>query len=299
MNDPKITPNAAGPADALPVPTMNDPKITAAGPADAPTEPHIIHGNCVDGMAGLPDNSVDAVIADPPYDIGKDFGNNSTKLSKEDYCKWCQEWIDESVRVLKPNGTLFIYGFAEFLSYVQVLCCSEWNCRYLQWHYINKVSPAAKFWQRTHESVLMVWKCDGFPTFDRDAVRVPYTETFLKNAAGKKRKIGKGRFEGSGKQTVYKAHKGGALPRDVIKCSALSGGAGKKERVSWHPTQKPLGITRTLIKSIGIKDDTLIVIPFAGSGTEALACKELGVDFVAWDLNEEYVEKANQRLSEM
>jgi len=217
-------------------------------------------------------------------------------MSKEEYCEWSKPWIDQAMRVLKPKGTLFIYGFPEILSYVQVMCCSKWNCRYLQWHYINKCSPAAKFWQRTHESILLVWKCDGFPAFDRDAVRIPYSKTYLKNAVGKKRKIGKGRFEGSGKQTEYKAHEGGALPRDVIHCAALAGGAGKKERVDWHPTQKPTGITRTLLQSIGIKEDTRIVIPFAGSGSEALVCKELGVAFAAWDINEEYVEKANERL---
>ena len=256
----------------------------------------IVQGDCVEGMATLPENSVDAVVADPPYDIGKDFGNNQMTMSKEEYCKWSQPWIDKAMRILKPKGTLFIYGFPEYLAYIQVLCCSKWNCRYLQWHYTNKVSPAAKFWQRTHESILLVWKCDGFPDFDRDAVRVPYSKSYLKNVVGKKRKIGKGRFEGSGKQTEYKAHEGGALPRDVIHCPALAGGAGKKERVDWHPTQKPTGITRTLIKSIGVKEDTSIVIPFCGSGTEALVCKELGVNFTAFDINEEYVEKAKERI---
>ena len=221
------------------------------------------------------------------------------ELSKKEYAEWSQPWIDQAMRVLKPKGTLFVYGFPEFLSFIQVLCCDGYNCRYLQWHYTNKTSPAAKFWQRTHESVLLVWKCEGFPDFDRDAVRVPYSKTFLKNAVGKKRKIGKGRFEGSGKQTTYKAHEGGALPRDVIHCAALAGGAGAKERVPWHPTQKPTGITRTLIESIGVKEDTCIVIPFAGSGTEACVCVELGVNFIGYDINEEYVQKSNERVQEM
>ena len=70
----------------------------------------------------------------------------------------------------------------------------------------------------------------------------------MKNAAGKVRKPTKGRFSDGTKETVYKANENGALPRDVIKVSALAGGAGKKERVD-HPTQKPLNLCDTLIKA--------------------------------------------------
>jgi site-specific DNA-methyltransferase (adenine-specific) len=144
--------------------------------------------------------------------------------------------------------------------------------RWIIWHYTNKVVPRLNFWQRTHESILVCSKAKR-PHFNRDDVREPYTAAFLKNAAGKKRKATKGRFSKGDKETIYKAHVGGALPRDVIKVSALSGGAGKKERVD-HPTQKPLKICEKLIKAaMNKKGDTLVVIPFAGSGSECDAGK--------------------------
>ena len=118
------------------------------------------------------------------------------------------------------------------------------------------------------------------PIFNRDDVREPYTNVFLKNAAGKIRKSTKGRFSNGKKETIYTAHKNGALPRDVIKISALSGGAGKKERVE-HPTQKPLQLCQKLIQASKLNDhnsqknsDTLLVIPFAGSGSECVAAKK-------------------------
>ena len=255
----------------------------------------IIQYDCVKGMKLIPDASIDCVIADPPYNINKQYGNNSMNVSKEEYCKWAKTWIVEAMRILKDDGTCFIYGYAEILSYVQVLCCSKWNCRYLQWHYTNKACPGATFWQRSHESILVVWKKDGFPVFDRDAVRVPYTAAYLK-CKGKKRKKGVGRFESAGGESgTYKVDDGGALPRDVIHCAALAGGAGAKERCKWHPTQKPLGVTRTLLKSIG--ENKHVVIPFAGSGTEAVICKVLGHVWDGFDLNPEYVEKANFRVN--
>jgi site-specific DNA-methyltransferase (adenine-specific) len=151
------------------------------------------------------------------------------------------------------------------------------------------------FWQRTHESILCCYK--NKPVFNRDDVREPYTESFLKNAAGKVRKSTKGRFSNGETETVYNAHEGGALPRDVIKVAALAGGAGKKERVN-HPTQKPLGICDVLIKASKNKigEDTLVVVPFAGSGSECLSAKNNGVNFIGFEINNDYVIIANQRI---
>ena len=204
----------------------------------------IYNEDCIVGMKKIKSESVDIIICDPPYNIGKDFGNDSDKQNMNDYLLWCDNWIAECLRILKPQGTLYIYGFSEILAFIRtrVTC----DVRWLIWHYTNKVTPSLKFWQRTHESILCCYK--EKPIFNRDDVREPYTETFLKNAAGKVRKSTVGRFSKGEKETTYTAHEGGALPRDVIKVPALAGGAGKKERVD-HPTQKPLNLCDTLIKA--------------------------------------------------
>lgn len=83
----------------------------------------IYNEDCVLGMKKLPDECANIVIADPPYNIGKSFGllpdgqpNNSDKQEMKQYLNWCEEWINESLRVLKPDGTLYIYGFSEILA---------------------------------------------------------------------------------------------------------------------------------------------------------------------------------------
>jgi len=248
--------------------------------------------DCISGMKKLENESVDIVICDPPYNIGKDFGNNSDKQQMDDYLLWCDKWIQECLRILKPNGTLYIYGFSETLAFIRtrIFC----NVRWLIWHYTNKVTPSLNFWQRSHESILCCYK--NKPVFNRDDVREPYTDTFLKNAAGKARKPTKGRFSNGETETTYIAHEGGALPRDVIKLPALAGGAGKKERVD-HPTQKPLSLCDTLIKASKNKDgETLMVIPFAGSGSECVSAKNNNVRFIGFEINPIYIEVANSRL---
>lgn len=252
----------------------------------------IINEDCISGMKKIKAESVDIIICDPPYNIGKDFGNNSDKQDMGEYLLWCDEWISECVRILKPKGTLYIYGFSEILAFIRVRI--NINVRWIIWHYTNKVTPSLNFWQRTHESILCCHK--EKPLFNRDDVREPYTDTFLKNAAGKVRKATKGRFSNGEKETVYKAHANGALPRDVIKISALSGGAGKKERVN-HPTQKPLALCEKLIKASKNGDDTLMVVPFAGSGSECVAAKKENINFIAYEINSDYIQLCNERLA--
>ena len=251
----------------------------------------IYNEDCVEGMKKLKENSVDIIICDPPYNIGKDFGNDSDKQEMNNYLIWCDTWIKECIRILKPSGTLYIYGFSEILAFIRVRI--DINVRWIIWHYTNKVVPSLHFWQRTHESILCCSK--GKPHFNRDDVREPYTDTFLKNAVGKIRKSTKGRFSNGDKETIYTAHKNGALPRDVIKISALAGGAGKKERVN-HPTQKPLELCRKLIKASKKNNESILVVPFVGSGSECLAAKLENINFIGYEINEEYIKLANSRL---
>jgi len=257
------------------------------------TESNIIYNeDCIAGMKKLQSEIADIIICDPPYNIGKDFGNNSDKQDMDIYLLWCDEWIQECLRILKPQGTLYIYGFSETLAFIRTRI--KCNVRWLIWHYTNKVCPKLNFWQRSHESILCCYK--NKPIFNCDDVREPYTDTYLKNAAGKVRKATKGRFSKGDTETTYTAHEGGALPRDVIKLPALAGGAGKKERVN-HPTQKPLSLCDTLIKaSLNKNSQTLLVVPFVGSGSECVSAKKNNVNYIGFEINSEYVALTNERL---
>lgn len=256
------------------------------------TENKIYNMDCIKGLKELKSDTADIIIADPPYNIGKDFGNNSDKQKMDKYLSWSKEWIDEAFRVLKPHGTLYIYGFSEILAYLRVMI--HHNVRWIVWHYTNKNSPTNKFWQRSHESILVCYKKK--PIFNLDDVREPYTDNYLKSV-GKERKSTEGRFSKGDKTTVYKAHKKGALPRDVLKYPALAGGAGKKERVD-HPTQKPLLLTEQLLKASKNKKikNNLLVVPFVGSGTECVAAKKMGINYIGFEKNKDYVKLARARV---
>ena len=262
----------------------------------------------------------DVIIADPPYNIGKDFGNNTEVMPIDDYVAWAESWIRDCLHLLADDGLLYLYGLPEIIARISVRFPIH-EQRWLVWHYTNKTVPSLKFWQRSHETILCLWK----PNMPRakleiDQIRVPYTAGFLKNAAGKKRKNTPSRYGASGKSTIYNAHKNGALPRDVIKIPALAGGAGHVERwficktcdsqifpptalsehrehdVLKHPTQKPMELTRQLILSRFNGTEGKVLIPFAGSGSECVVAQALGAEFLGIEINPEFADFAKKRL---
>lgn len=276
----------------------------------------IILGDTLKELKKLPSGSCDIIIADPPYNIGKNFGNNIDKRELNEYIEWSKKWTNECIRLMKPTATMFIYGFSEILAHISVEISI--NKRWVIWHYTNKNVASLNFWQRSHESIICAWKDKRI--FNRDEIREPYTLGFLNGAAGKIRKGTKGRFSTSGKTTIYKAHEKGALPRDVIKIPALAGGAGMNERwflcktcdevfgprklkehkdhkIIKHPTQKPLELSKKIIKSCMPKKYGVVLVPFVGSGSECVAAKELGQNYVGFEINPEYIKIAQKFLS--
>lgn len=293
-------------------------EITAQAEPKKKTLPlnQIILGDAVVELKKLPDESCDVILIDPPYNIGKNFGNNLDKRELHEYVAWCKEWVGECIRTLKPSGTMFVYGFSEILAHLSVEISI--NKRWLIWHYTNKNVASLNFWQRSHEAIICAWKDE--PVFNRDEIREPYTERFLSGAAGKVRKGTVGRFSKNGKETIYHAHDRGALPRDVIKIPALAGGAGMNERwficktcdkvceprelkhhlqhdTEKHPTQKPLELSRRLIKSAMPEKDGVALVPFVGTGSECVAAKELGLSYVGFEINPDYIKLAEKYLN--
>lgn len=261
----------------------------------------------------------DVVIADPPYNIGKDFGNDSDCMPMDRYLEWTDQWLSLCMNRLTDNGVVYVYGFPEIVARISVRHQIE-KQRWLVWHYTNKVAPSLKFWQRSHETILCMWNSESRPVLEVEQIREPYTEGYKVNI-GRVRAGTGSRFNGNrpGKKTIYQNH-GGALPRDVIKVPALAGGAGAAERwfmcrscgdavcppselsehqncdIMKHPTQKPEELTRRLILSRLVGGKGRVLIPFAGSGSECLVASQMGVEWLGVEINPEYVKFARGRI---
>lgn len=240
----------------------------------------------LDGARRVPTGSAQCIMADPPAVV-------TGAVLDEAYLAWADSWIGECLRILRDDGTMFLYGESEQLAQLMVRLPADVNRRWLVWHFINKNTINKSFWQHSHMSILAIWKKSK--VFNADAVREPYGDNYLKYAAGKVRKGTQGFFDDETKQTIYKAHENGALPRDVLRIPALAGGAGHKERVA-HPEQRPLALARRLLESCR-QAEGIVFVPFAGSGTECVAAAMLGLPFIGIEKEAGYARMAEIRLA--
>ncbi|GAB4369973.1 MAG: hypothetical protein Kow00121_10300 [Elainellaceae cyanobacterium] len=71
----------------------------------------LYQGDCLKLLSSLPDGVIDIVFADPPFNLGKEYGKGiSDHMETEKYLAWSKQWLNESVRVLKPGGSLFVFN---------------------------------------------------------------------------------------------------------------------------------------------------------------------------------------------
>ena len=191
--------------------------------------------DCIKGIQKIADESIDLIIADPPYNLNKNFGKNSTQWNDvESWLEWSKQWIDASIPKLKPTGSIFIYGIHHYLCFLQVYLYEK-NLKYRRqiiWHYENGFSTYQNAPAAMYEPILWFSKTDKF-TYHK--IREPYkSQKRLKNKIIKKGK-------------VWTPHPDGKHGGDVWNIPVLAGKRFAEEKVK-HPTQKPLKICDRLIK---------------------------------------------------
>lgn len=243
---------------------------------------NIIIGDCLEELAKLPDACSRLIIADPPYNLDKDFGIWKEKERKGTWLPWCKQWLAECKRVLAPGGNIFVYGIHHHICWIQ---CALYELglqyrRQIIWHYENGFAGYnARSLAARYEPILWFSKGDGY-TYN--VIREPY-----KSTERLKHKITK-----NGR--TWTPNPGGRLVGDIWKFPTLAGRRFRDEKVN-HPTQKPLALTLRIVEHFSNPGD-LVVVPFVGSGTECLAAAMLSRDYWGVELNPEYVRIALGRL---
>jgi len=253
----------------------------------------ILKGDVLERLRELKTNSVDLIVTDPPYklEMPKTSGVDDLlaikkinrvdedwdKFTLEEYYKWCEDWINESFRVLKETGSIFIFGSYHNIGIINYILQKN---KYLIindicWFKRNAVpNIACRRLTASYESIIWVAKNKKY-TFN------------------------------------YKDMKNGDFPNDKIKSPGKQmrnvwdiPTAGKEsfkikigEKVVKHPTQKPIDVyKRCIMSGIFKSNDSVVLDLFAGSGTAAIAASELGYNSILIERDDNYIELIKQRL---
>lgn len=254
----------------------------------------LVCANVLDALPKIPDNSFDVAIADPPYNLSKGnnwkwdnsiklpgFGGDWNKVMQEwddmSLCKYFQftvQWIRELQRIIKPSGSLWIHGTYHNIGIINFVL------QLLEIEIINEV----------------IWyKRNSFPNLSGRRLTASH-ETIIWAHTGKNRKY----------LFNYKEIKKAQFPEDALHK------VGRQMRTVWdipnnkekreirfgkHPTQKPLRLLRRMLM-ISSQANQKCLIPFAGAGSECISCLESDINFLAFEINPEFISIAKKRIED-
>jgi DNA modification methylase len=232
----------------------------------------IIQGDCLTALRGLPAGCADLVYMDPPFNTGRQHEQRNGSFddrfrSAGAYLEWLRPRIEESLRVLRHNGSILVHCDWRMCHHLRLLLDELLDpqrlVNHLVWRYgLGGSSPRA--FARKHDDILYYAKSDGYWF---EAPKVPATSA---------------RMQGRQKKAT-----------DVIDIPSINNMA--RERCG-YPTQKPVALLEVLIRAC-CPPGGLVIDPFCGSGTTCIAALRHGRRFVGIDLNRDAVMIAGQRLA--
>ena len=219
------------------------------------TEHKCIVGDCLEIMKKMPDESVDMIITDPPFNIGKKYGGVYKDNKKHDeYIEWCKIWLAECIRLLKKTGSLYLFNYPENNAYLLPFLKEKMVFkRWMTWHYPTNTGHSKTNFTRTQHSIIFCAKTERHK-FNKFEIAEPY-----KNPNDKRI------------QERLKNGSNGKTPYDVFHFNLVKN-VSKDKTV--HPCQIPVPLLKIFIKASSDEGD-LVLDPFMDSETVAIAFKKI------------------------
>lgn len=234
----------------------------------------LILGDSLKVLKDMKSQSVHLIFADPPYNIGKDFGNNQDLWeSTESYINWCKKWIDECMRVLKDEGTMYFMSATQFMPYLDVYVSEKYHVlSRIVWTYDSSGMQSKKNFGSLYEPILMLHKAAKSPyTFNDEAILV-------EAKTGARRKLIDYR------KTPPAPYNTKKVPGNVWNFPRVR---YKMDEYENHPTQKPEALLERVILASS-NEGEIVLDPFSGSFTTASVALKLKRKAIGIELNEPF-----------
>ena len=261
---------------------------------------HVHCLDCIEGLLRLPAGSVDVIVTSPPYNIGKDYSRYDDSRPRDEYLSWMGSVFAECRRVLRDDGSFFLnvggkpsdpwvpldlaqrarehFHLQNTIIWVKSITiprasvgrAAGLRADLAVGHY--KPVNSERYLSGCHEHVFHLTK-GGASRLDKRAVGVPYSD----------------------KSNVRRWRSGGLDIRDrgnvwFIPYETIQSSRG-------HPTVYPVGLPEMCIRLHGARPGTVVLDPFMGTGSTALACVRLGVRYIGFEVDPAYVRMARARIA--
>jgi site-specific DNA-methyltransferase (adenine-specific) len=258
--------------------------------------------DCFDGMRRMPQRSVDVVVTSPPYNIGVKYRTYDDGVDRTAYLDWLEEWSELVWRVLSPGGSLFLnmggkpkdpWGPLEAASRLRKHFCLQNTIHWVKSIAIDRstngddhgldedvnvghIKPinSRRYLSDAHEYVFHFTR-SGEVELDRLAIGVPY-----------KHKSNITRWKSAGKDLRCRGNTWFIPYKTIV--------SRDKERP--HPASFPPQLAEMCIKLHGISKVRLVLDPFMGIGNTALACVNLGLSCIGYEVDPDYFKTSCEQV---
>lgn len=257
----------------------------------------VVSGDCVQKMAKQEAGIVNLFVADPPYNIGRDYDVYNDKRTLQQYLDFTRAWGSEAKRLLHDHGSLWVAIYPNLVSEIDVLFKQELGL-YKRGHVIWAFSfgqNGSKNFTRSHTHWLYYTKTKTKFTFNAldPQLRIPSMRTLKYKD---KRANPNGRLPND-VWILDLEQLGHELPPDLDVWIESRVNGTFHERVKGSDNQLPLAITNRIIRACSNPGD-LVCDPFTGTGTTGVSAVTLGRNFLGFELSKDYTRGAKTRIEE-
>jgi len=242
----------------------------------------VIWGDALAALdAHVPDRSVDLLFADPPYNIGKRFGNTHDRWpSDEAYFKWCREWLTRCLAKLKPTGSAYVMASTQCMPYFDLFLRERLTIlSRIVWSYDSSGVQARRYFGSMYEPILFGVADAKDYTFNADAIKVQARTGAVRKLIDYRKAV----------PAPYNDEK---VPGNVWTIPRVR---YRMDEYEDHPSQKPEALIERIIKASSNPGDT-VLDPFSGTFTTCAVAKRLGRKSIGIEIEEQFVKVGLRRL---